>query len=102
MAVIDVPDLASQVRLIQTARALTSQKSDPGSSREAAAGELRSRLMSARARSPGVLYVIVCGAPAAASVDEFVRLALDAGWLVRVIATADGRTGAIEVPGQAG
>jgi phosphopantothenoylcysteine synthetase/decarboxylase len=34
--------------------------------------------------------VIVCGAPAASSVDEFIRLARDAGWLVRVIATPMG------------
>ncbi|MGP8001340.1 MAG: flavoprotein [Streptosporangiaceae bacterium] len=46
--------------------------------------------MSARDGSPGVLYVIVCGAPAASRVDEFVRLAQDAGWLVRVIATPMG------------
>ena len=43
--------------------------------------------MNVRDGSPGVLYVIVCGAPAASSVDEFFRLALDAGWLVRDIAT---------------
>ncbi|HZB33385.1 MAG TPA: flavoprotein [Streptosporangiaceae bacterium] len=36
------------------------------------------------------LYVVVCGAPAAADVDSFVRLARDAGWLVRVIATPMG------------
>jgi phosphopantothenoylcysteine synthetase/decarboxylase len=46
--------------------------------------------MSVRDGSPGVLYVIVCGAPAGSSVDEFIRLALDAGWLVRVIATPMG------------
>jgi hypothetical protein len=46
--------------------------------------------MSVRDGSPGVLYVIVCGAPAASSVDEFIRLAQDAGWLVRVIATLMG------------
>ncbi len=34
--------------------------------------------------------MVVCAAPAAASVDEFVRLAQDAGWLVRVIATPMG------------
>ena len=51
---------------------------------------LRSRLMSASGGSRGVLYVIVCAAPAAANVDEFVRLALDAGWVVRVIATPMG------------
>ena len=52
--------------------------------------ELGSRLMIVRDGSPGVLYVIVCGAPAASSVDEFIRLAQDAGWLVRVIATPMG------------
>ena len=46
--------------------------------------------MSTRDGSPGVLYVIVCGAPAASSVDEFIRLAQDAGWLVRVSATPTG------------
>src|SRR5713101_7601760 len=46
--------------------------------------------MSASGGSRGVLYVVVCAAPAAASVDEFVRLAQDAGWLVRVIATPMG------------
>jgi phosphopantothenoylcysteine synthetase/decarboxylase len=39
---------------------------------------------------PSVLYVIVCAAPAAASVGEFIGLAQDAGWLVRVIATPMG------------
>ena len=46
--------------------------------------------MSAHDRSSAVLYVIVCGAPAASSVDEFIRIAQDAGWLVRVIATPMG------------
>jgi phosphopantothenoylcysteine synthetase/decarboxylase len=46
--------------------------------------------MSVSDRSPGVLYVIVCAAPAAASVGEFIGLAQDAGWLVRVIATPMG------------
>lgn len=46
--------------------------------------------MSVRDGSPGVLYVIVCGAPAAVRVDELIRLAQDAGWLVRVIATPMG------------
>ena len=46
--------------------------------------------MNVRDRSPEVLYLIVCGAPAASSVDEFIRLAQDAGWLVRVIATPMG------------
>jgi len=36
------------------------------------------------------LYVVVCAAPAAANVGEFVWLAQDAGWLVRVIATPMG------------
>jgi hypothetical protein len=43
--------------------------------------------MNVRDRSPEVLYVIVCGAPAASSVDEFIRLVQDAGWLVRGIVT---------------
>lgn len=47
-------------------------------------------MMSVSDRSPGVLYVIVCGAPAASNVDEFIRLAQEAGWLVRVIATPMG------------
>jgi hypothetical protein len=44
--------------------------------------------MSVRDKSPDVLYVIVCGAPAASNVGEFIRLAQDAGWLVRVIDAA--------------
>jgi phosphopantothenoylcysteine synthetase/decarboxylase len=40
--------------------------------------------------SPGVLYVVVCAAPAASSVDDFVSRALDKGWVVRVIATPMG------------
>jgi len=40
--------------------------------------------------STGVLYTVVCAAPAASSVDEFVRLAQGAGWTVRVIATPMG------------
>ena len=47
-------------------------------------------MMNASGGSRGVLYVVVCAAPAAANVDEFVRLALDAGWVVRVIATPMG------------
>jgi hypothetical protein len=47
-------------------------------------------MMSVRDRSASVLYVIVYGAPAASSVDEFIRLAQDAGWLIRVIATPMG------------
>jgi len=62
----------------------------PWEARQAAPGELRSQLMSVHDGSAGVLYVIVCGAPAASSVDEFIRLAQDAGWLVRVVATPMG------------
>jgi hypothetical protein len=40
--------------------------------------------------SPGVLYVVVCAAPAASGVGEFVSLAQGAGWVVRVIATPMG------------
>src|SRR5215831_17694281 len=40
--------------------------------------------------STGVLYTVMCAAPAASSVDEFVRLAQGAGWTVRVIATPMG------------
>ena len=40
--------------------------------------------------SPGVLYVVVCAAPAASCVGEFVSLAQDAGWAVRIIATPMG------------
>lgn len=36
------------------------------------------------------LYLIVCGAPAAAEIGSFVEAALDAGWQVRVIATPMG------------
>jgi phosphopantothenoylcysteine synthetase/decarboxylase len=46
--------------------------------------------MSASVGSRGVLYVVVCAAPAAVGVGEFVRLAQDAGWLMRVIATPMG------------
>jgi phosphopantothenoylcysteine synthetase/decarboxylase len=46
--------------------------------------------MSASSRYRGTLYVVVCAAPAAASVDKLVRLAQGAGWLVRVIATPMG------------
>jgi hypothetical protein len=47
--------------------------------------------MSAHDGSPGVLYVIVFGASAASSVEEFIRLAQDnTDWLVRVIATPMG------------
>jgi phosphopantothenoylcysteine synthetase/decarboxylase len=47
-------------------------------------------VMSAQSRSQGVLYMIVCGAPAAAKVGEFVGLAQRSGWLIRVIATPMG------------
>jgi len=47
-------------------------------------------MMSASGGSTRVLYTVVCAAPAAASVDEFVRLARDAGWTVQVIATPMG------------
>lgn len=46
--------------------------------------------MSAGGGSRGILYVVVCAAPAGANVGEFVRLAQDAGWLVRAIATPMG------------
>jgi phosphopantothenoylcysteine synthetase/decarboxylase len=46
--------------------------------------------MSAQSRSRGVLYVVVCGAPAAAEVSELIGLAQRSGWLVRVIATPMG------------
>jgi phosphopantothenoylcysteine synthetase/decarboxylase len=36
------------------------------------------------------LYLVVCGAPAAAEIGSFVKLAQDAGWSVRVIATPMG------------
>jgi hypothetical protein len=44
-------------------------------------------VMSANGGSPGLLHIVVCAAPAAANVDEFVRLAQEAEWTVRVIAT---------------
>lgn len=43
--------------------------------------------MSASDGSQRVLYVVVCAAPIATSVDEFVELAQTAEWVVRVIAT---------------
>jgi phosphopantothenoylcysteine synthetase/decarboxylase len=46
--------------------------------------------MNAKGGSPDVLYVVVCAAPAAASVGEFITLAQGEGWLVRVIATPMG------------
>jgi phosphopantothenoylcysteine synthetase/decarboxylase len=39
----------------------------------------------------GVLYLVVCAAPAATEVDDFVRLAQSAGWRVCVIASPMGR-----------
>jgi phosphopantothenoylcysteine synthetase/decarboxylase len=46
--------------------------------------------MNASVRSLGVLYVVVCAAPAASRVEELVSLAQDAGWVVRLIATPMG------------
>jgi phosphopantothenoylcysteine synthetase/decarboxylase len=46
--------------------------------------------MNAKGRSPDVLYVVVCAAPAATGVGEFITLARGEGWLVRVIATPMG------------
>jgi len=46
--------------------------------------------MSAQNRSRGVLYVVVCGAPAASEVGELIGLVQRSGWLVRVIATPMG------------
>ena len=43
--------------------------------------------MNANGGSPGVLYVVVCAAPAASEVDDLVSRALAEGWVVRVIAT---------------
>jgi hypothetical protein len=40
---------------------------------------------------PGVLYVIVCGSPAARDVGRLVALAQRQGWDVCVVATPDGR-----------
>ena len=47
-------------------------------------------MMNASSWSPGVLYVVVCAAPAASSVSEFVKLVRDAGWTVRAITTPMG------------
>ncbi len=47
--------------------------------------------MNTGGRSAGVLYGVVCAAPAASNVGDFVQLALQAGWLVRVITTPMGR-----------
>jgi len=47
-------------------------------------------MMSASGEATRVLYTVVCAAPAASSVDEFVRLAQDAGWTVRAITTPMG------------
>jgi phosphopantothenoylcysteine synthetase/decarboxylase len=46
--------------------------------------------MSAQNRSRGVLYVVVCGAPAATTIGDLVGLAQRSGWLVRVIVTPMG------------
>jgi len=46
--------------------------------------------MSVHSRSRGVLYVVVCGAPAATTIGDLVGLAQHSGWLVRVIATPMG------------
>lgn len=46
--------------------------------------------MNASGGPPGVLHIVVCAAPAAANVGEFVRLAKSARWIVRVIATPMG------------
>lgn len=53
-------------------------------------GALRSPMMNGSSGSPGVLYVVVCAAPSASLVDGLVSLALEDGWLVRVIATPMG------------
>jgi phosphopantothenoylcysteine synthetase/decarboxylase len=47
--------------------------------------------MNTGGRSVSVLYGVVCAAPAASTVGDFVRLAQRAGWLLRVIATPMGR-----------
>jgi phosphopantothenoylcysteine synthetase/decarboxylase len=46
--------------------------------------------MNTSSGSRGVLYVVVCAAPAASDVGELVSLAQEAGWVVRVIATPMG------------
>jgi phosphopantothenoylcysteine synthetase/decarboxylase len=51
---------------------------------------LRSLMMNASGGPLGVLYVVVCAAPAASSADDFVSRALAEGWVVRVIATPTG------------
>jgi hypothetical protein len=43
--------------------------------------------MSSNSQSQGLLYLVVCAAPAAAGAGAFVHLAQRSGWLVRVIAT---------------
>src|SRR6266704_5160227 len=48
-------------------------------------------MMRTRGRSVEILYVVVCAAPAASKVGELVQLALEAGWLVRVLVTPMGR-----------
>jgi phosphopantothenoylcysteine synthetase/decarboxylase len=47
-------------------------------------------MMSMGAPQGRVLYLVVCAAPAASGVADFVRLAQTAGWRVRVIATPMG------------
>ncbi len=46
--------------------------------------------MNANGGARGVLYVVVCAAPPASSVDKLIGLAQGAGWVVRVIATPMG------------
>ncbi len=46
--------------------------------------------MNASSQPRGVLYVVVCAAPAASRVGKFIGLAQGAGWVVRVIATPMG------------
>ena len=47
-------------------------------------------MMNASGGSQGVLYAVACAAPAASNLGEFVRLAQEAGWTVRAIATPMG------------
>jgi phosphopantothenoylcysteine synthetase/decarboxylase len=47
-------------------------------------------MMNASGGSPGVLYAVVCAAPAASNVSEFIRVARHAAWTVRVISTPMG------------
>jgi phosphopantothenoylcysteine synthetase/decarboxylase len=50
-------------------------------------GGLRSLVMNTSDESRGVLYVVVCAAPAASDVDDLVSRAQADDWVVRVIAT---------------